>query len=138
MQLFTNKTEGQKLNQPTFARVKYLVITQLTTATPFAQVSAMRHQMSCCRFPSFSAGSLVAFSEPEEPSSSCVASYQPPNAVLVEFHTYKDSVMRAAGMLLVPTMCSRDILHQAKGDHLDLRSDGSQYDQAEEAGPVEL
>jgi hypothetical protein len=27
--------------------------------------------------------------------------------------------MRAAGILWVPTMCSGDILHQAKGDHLD-------------------
>jgi hypothetical protein len=32
---------------------------------------------------------------------------------------YKDSVMRAAGILRVPTMHSRDILQQAKGDHFD-------------------
>ncbi len=74
----------------------------------------------------------MAFLEPKEPSSSCVTTYQPPSAVPVEFHTYKDSVMRPAGILLVPAMRSRDILHQAKRDHLDLRSDGSQDDQAGE------
>ncbi len=39
-------------------------------------------------------------------------------AVPVKFHDYKDSVMRVAGILWVPTMHSRDILLQAKGDHL--------------------
>jgi hypothetical protein len=54
------------VDQPTFARVKYLVITELTITTLFSQVFVMRHQMSCCRFPSFSAGSLVAFSNPKK------------------------------------------------------------------------
>jgi hypothetical protein len=46
--------------------------------------------------------------------------------------------MRVAGNLWVPTKRSRDILQQAKGITLiELRSDGSQDDQAGEAGPVE-
>ncbi len=52
-----------------------------------------------------------------------------------------DSVTRVAGKLQVPTMQSRDILHQAKGGSSwssPLRSEGSQDDQAGEAGPVEL
>jgi hypothetical protein len=57
--------------------------------------------------------------EPKEPSSSFVASYPPHSAVPVEFCNSKDSVMRVAGILWVPTMCSKYILHQAKGDHLD-------------------
>jgi hypothetical protein len=36
----------------------------------------------------------------------------------VKFRDYKDSVMRVAGILWVPTMNSRDILLQAKGDHI--------------------
>jgi hypothetical protein len=57
--------------------------------------------------------------EPEEPSSSFVASYQPHSAVTVVFQNHKDRVMRAAGILWVPAMRSRDILQQAKEDHLD-------------------
>jgi hypothetical protein len=41
------------------------------------------------------------------------------SVILVEFYGYKDSVMRVAGLLWVPTMHSRDILLQAKRDHLD-------------------
>ncbi len=41
---------------------------------------------------------------------------QQANAVPVEFRDYKDSVMRVAGILWVPTMRSRDILLQAKRD----------------------
>jgi hypothetical protein len=47
--------------RPTFARVKYLVITELKIATVFAQLFVMRYPMSCCQFPSFPAGSHVAF-----------------------------------------------------------------------------
>jgi hypothetical protein len=43
---------------------------------------------------------------------------QQASAVLVKFYDYKDSVMRVAGILQVPTMHSRDILLLAKGDHL--------------------
>jgi hypothetical protein len=42
-----------------------------------------------------------------------------PRALLVRFHNYNDSVMRVARILRVPTMHSRDILLQAKRDHLD-------------------
>jgi hypothetical protein len=40
---------------------------------------------------------------------------QQASAVLVEFHDYKDSVMRVARILRVPTMHSRDIVLQARG-----------------------
>ncbi len=43
---------------------------------------------------------------------------QQASAVPVEFWDYKDSVMRVAMILWVPTICSRDILLHAKGDHL--------------------
>jgi hypothetical protein len=43
---------------------------------------------------------------------------QQASALPVEFHDYKESVMRVAGILWFPTMRSRDILLQAKGDHL--------------------
>jgi hypothetical protein len=56
--------------------------------------------------------------EPKEPSSSFVTSYQPHSAVPVVFQNHNESVMRAAGILRVPTMHSGDILQQAKGDHL--------------------
>jgi hypothetical protein len=48
--------------------------------------------------------------------------------------------MRVAGILRVPTIGSKDILLQAKGGSSwlsQLRLDGTQDDQAEEAGPVE-
>jgi hypothetical protein len=43
---------------------------------------------------------------------------QQASAVPVGFHAYKDSVMRVAGILWFPTMCSRDILLQAQGYNL--------------------
>jgi hypothetical protein len=43
---------------------------------------------------------------------------QQASAVPVEFCDYKDSVMRVAGILWISTMSSREILLQAKGDHL--------------------
>ncbi len=54
-----------------------------------------------------------------EPPISFVASCQPHSVLPVKFHNHKDSVMRAAGILRVPTMHSKDFLLQAKGDHLD-------------------
>jgi hypothetical protein len=65
---------------------------------------------------------------------------QQASAVPLEFRDYKDSVMRVARILQVPTMRSKDILLQAKGGSSwssPLRSDGSRDDQAGEAGPVE-
>ncbi len=73
--------------------------------------------MSCSRFPSFPAGHDPL--EPKQPSSSFIAFYQLHSAVPVVFQNQKDSVMRVAGILWVPTMRSRDILLQANGDHLD-------------------
>jgi hypothetical protein len=82
-----------------------------------ALVFVKRHQMSCSRFHSFPAGHDPL--EPKQPSSSFIASYQLHSAVPVVFQNQKDSVMRVAGILWVPTMRSRDILLQANGDHLD-------------------
>ncbi len=58
----------------------------------------------------------------------------------IEFHNCNDSATGVAGRLRVPSMHSRDILHQAKGGSTwlsPLRSDGSGDDQAGGAGPVE-
>ncbi len=57
--------------------------------------------------------------KPIEPPSSFVASYQLPQCLPIKFHNYNDSVTRAARILLVPTLRSRDIQLQAQGDHLD-------------------
>jgi hypothetical protein len=61
----------------------------------------------------------MAFWNPKNPPAALLFQYQPPSAVPIEFHNYKDSVMRAAGILWVSTMHSRSILHETKRDHLD-------------------
>jgi hypothetical protein len=53
--------------------------------------------------------------EPKEPSNIFVASYQQPSAAPVEFHNYKDSVMRAAGILQILRNSAA-----GQGDYLDL------------------
>ncbi len=66
--------------------------------------------------------------------ASCLTS----RAVSVKFHNCNDSVTRVAGRLLVPTIHSRDILHQAKGRSFwssPLGSDGSRDDQLGDAFP---
>jgi hypothetical protein len=79
---------------PMFARVKYLCDYELTVASLFAQIFVVSHQMTCCQFLCLSIG-LVAFWKTIEPSS-FVASRR------------------------VPSMRSKDILLQAKGDQLGL------------------
>jgi hypothetical protein len=69
-------------------------------------------------FFAFLAGSLVASWKVIEPPAALLLHTNCPSIVPVEFHNYNDSVTRAAGRLLVPTMRSRDILFQAKGHHL--------------------
>jgi hypothetical protein len=80
------------------ARVKYLVITELTIATLFARIIVMRHQMSCYRFLCFSSGLTCGLLKKpyicRTPSSSNC-----PSAVPVKFHNYNDSVTRVAGKL---------------------------------------
>ncbi len=98
--------------------------------------------MSLCWFGFivFPAGLLVAFWKTTEPPAAFLPHTQHANAVPVKFHNCNESVMRVAGKLRVPTMRSRDIMHQAKGGSSwssPLRSDGSRGDQAGEAGPVE-
>jgi hypothetical protein len=66
---------------------------------------------------------------------------QQASAVPLEFRDYKDSVMRVARILQVPTMRSKDILLQAKGGSSwssPHTLDGSRHDPAGEAGPIEL
>ncbi len=104
-------------DRPIFARAKYLVIMELTIATLFARVLVTRHQMSCCQFFYFSSGLTCGLLKTIEPPSSFVANS--PSAVPVIFHNYNDSATSVARRLQVPTMRSRDILLQAKGDHLD-------------------
>jgi hypothetical protein len=107
----------EKVDQDTFARVKYLVVTELMSATPFAQLFVTRHQMSCCWFLPFQWAHSWPFGG-KEPPNNFVTSSQPRSTTPIVFHNYKDSVMRVAGILRVPTMCSRDILlQQAKKDH---------------------
>jgi hypothetical protein len=75
-----------------------------------------------------------------EPPASLLLHTNRPSAVPVEFHNYNDSVTRVAGRLRVPIMCSRDILLQAKGDHLGrVNSDQMVLEMIRwgEAGPVE-
>jgi hypothetical protein len=61
---------------------------------------------------------------------------QQASAVPVGFCDYKDSVMRVAGMLWVPTMHSRDSQGESSWSS-PLRSNGSRDDQDGEAGLVE-
>ncbi len=55
------------------------------------------------------------FEKPLNPPAPYVASCLTSGAVPPEFHYCNDSVTRVAGRLQVPTMPSRDVLHQAKG-----------------------
>jgi hypothetical protein len=104
-----------------FVRVKYLVIIELTITTLFALVLVKRHQMSCCRFPSFPAGALVTFWDSKNPPAAFLlllttlcSRYQSD-----VFQNHRDNVKRAARILPVPTMHSMDILQQANQNHLD-------------------
>jgi hypothetical protein len=115
--------------------VKYLqglnifVIMELTISTLFCpRVSSWGIRSRAAEFNFFLAGSLYS---PAPLVTSCL-NY---SAVPVEFHNCNDSVTRVAGRLWVPTMRSRDILHQAKGGsscRVPLRSDGSRDDQVGE------
>jgi hypothetical protein len=118
-------------------RVIYLVITELTIATSFAQVFVMRHQISCCRFLCLSRGLKCGLLK--NPQQLCYFIL----IALVLYQSssnYNNSDTRVAGRLRVPTVHSRDILLQAKGGSSwlsPLRSFGSRDEQAGEAGLVE-
>ncbi len=103
-----------------FAKVKYLVITELTIATLFSQVFVMMQQMSFCQFLYFSSrlicGLLITH---RTPPAALLLHTNRPSAVPVKFKNYNDSVTRVAGRLRVLTMSLRDILLQDKEDHLD-------------------
>jgi hypothetical protein len=60
------------------ARVKYLVITELTIATLFAWMFVMRHQMSCYRFLCFSSGLTCGLLKKQyiEPPAAAPVQYQ--------------------------------------------------------------
>jgi hypothetical protein len=64
---------------------------------------------------------------------------QQATTVPFKFHDYKDSVMRVAWILWVPTMLSRDILLQVKVDHLGrVHSDQMVLEMIRQgAGPVD-
>ncbi len=57
--------------------------------------------------------------KPLNPPADLLLHTNRPIAILVKFCNNDDSVTRAARILWVPTMRSRDILLHAKGDHLD-------------------
>ncbi len=65
----------------------------------------------------FQQAHLWPLGKPQNPPAALLLSNRP-SALPVKFHNYNDSVKRVAGRLRVPTMHSRDILLQDKGDHL--------------------
>ncbi len=131
------------VDRPIFARAKTLMITELKIANLFCLgVCQEAPDVMLSGFFAFPVSSLVASWKLIEHPSSFVASCQPHSVFPVKFHNHKDSVIRATGILWVPTMCSRDI-HSAEGQggspwSYPLRSDSSYNDQAGEVGPVEL
>ncbi len=125
---------------PMFARVKYLVITELTLATLFAQVFVMRHQMSCCPFLCLSSGLTCSLLKNHRTPYQffCFVLITP-----VQYHSTSLNTM-------IVSQSSRGIMgsyYAFKGYSASsqggsswpspLRSDGSWYDHAGEAGPVE-
>jgi hypothetical protein len=111
------------------------VITELTIATLFARVLVMRHQTSFSFF-AFQAVSLMASWKTIEPPSSFFASYltHQSSSIIAMIR-----VTREAWRLRVPTMRSKDILHQAKWGSSwssPLRKNGSPDNQEGEADPV--
>ncbi len=129
-----------KVDQPSFAGVKYLVITELTIATLFAQVFVMRHQMSCCRFSSLPAGSLVAFWNPKNPQQLC--------CFIATTQCSTSQIQSLQGQCHESSHDNRGSYYALKGHSAagqggspwscPLGSNGSRDDQAGEAGPVEL
>jgi hypothetical protein len=91
---------------------------EMTIATLFAQVFVMRHQTSCCQFLCFFSGLTCGLWKTEEPPAALLLYTDHPSAVPVEFYSYNYRVTKVARRLRVPTIRSRDILLQAKGDHL--------------------
>ncbi len=127
---------------PILARVKYLFDYGIDNCNPVLLV---------CQFMSYQQSHfLILFSssrfthgpleKPYNSTAPYVASCLTSRAVPVEFHNCSDSVTRVARKLRVPTICSRDILHQAIGGsswQSPLRPNGSRDNQAGEAGTVE-
>jgi hypothetical protein len=69
-------------------------------------VFVKRHQMYCCRFPSFPAGLLRPFGTQRTLQQLCC--FLPTkSAVPFKFCDHKDSVMRAAGICSQRTFCSK-------------------------------
>jgi hypothetical protein len=96
-----------------FSRVKYLVIMELTIANLFAQVIVVSIRCHAVGFFAFAAGSLGASWNSKNPPAALLLQNNP-SLVSVEFHNYKDSVMRVARILWVP-IALKDILQKAKG-----------------------
>jgi hypothetical protein len=74
--------------------------------------------MTCLVSLLFQLAHLWPLEKPLNPPAALLLHTNHPSAVPVKFH-YNDSAMRVARGLRVPTMHSRDILLQAKEDHLD-------------------
>jgi hypothetical protein len=104
-----------------FASMKYLCDEGTDNCNPICPVvrcEALGDMLLVSLF--FHWARRVAFSKTIQSPSSFVVSYQTYqcSTVPVEFHNCNDSVTRVTGRLRVPTMRSKDILLQAKGDHL--------------------
>jgi hypothetical protein len=128
-----------EVDQPTLARVKCLVISELTITTLSAHVFIMRHQISCCRFHSLPAGSLVPFWNPKNPPAALLLH----NNHLVQYQT--NSIIKRTVSWEKPgyhgfLLCARETFCiKTRGSPWlsPLSSDGSWDDQAGEAGTIE-
>jgi hypothetical protein len=67
----------------------------------------------------FQQACLPPLGKPWNPPAALLLYTNPTSAVQGKFYNYNDKVVRVAGRLWAPTMRSRNILLQAKGDHLD-------------------
>ncbi len=146
IQLAINNTDTEWLSVlqkgwiVTVQYLQYLIMVLTIAALFFLCVSSWGINSLAAKFYFFQQAHSWPFEKPQRPPAPYVASCLTSRAVLVKFHNCNDSVTRVGGRLQVPTMRSRDILHQAKGGSSwlsPLRSDGSQDNQAGEAGPVE-
>ncbi len=140
MQLVMNRTKQQKLANLLLQGLNILWLRNWRLQPCFFCPGVCYEASEVMLLVSFLSSMLTrGLLEPKEPSSSFVASYQQPSAVPVEFHNYKDSAMRAAGILQV-LLCAQDkFCSRPRGLpwSSQLRLYGSRDDQSGEVGLVE-
>jgi hypothetical protein len=96
--------------------ILWLLNWQLQPYLPRSLLRSIRYH--AVYFFAFPSGSVVASWKTIEPLAALLLHTNCPSAVPVKFHNYNDNVTRVAGRFRVPTIRSKDILLQAKGDHL--------------------